>query len=403
MPVGALKPLSVSAVSPHSRTMNYSCKLCIRSERVDGNNKSAIYLQVIIHRKKTVLPLPYKWDVRYFDKKSGSIIKREKNDQEFNLVSNLISREIEKCQLIFRNALLSETDLNTESFKKLYNNYESRESFVKYFRDKLHDRYNKGIIENRTFRNTKSTIATLEEFNAAITFNEVDSNFLTSFEAWMRNKKQYSINTIWGKMRDIGTYLKIAREEDININKDYLRYKNVTPQNRIIFLTENELDRFMQLYKEGVLAESQRNTLQAFLFACYTGIRVSDWGRVHWNMVNENWLVFQPYKNRRFEKTLRLPLSQTAISLTANKRGKMLNVMSDQYMNRILKDLAERAEIHKDITTHVARHSFATRCIRKKVPIEVLQQYMGHSRIEKTMIYLHLEDSTLQENMKLLD
>ena len=92
---------------------------------------------------------------------------------------------------------------------------------------------------------------------------------------------------------------------------------------------------------------------------------------------------------------------------------KALPVISNQKMNEALKVIGEKAlindfvevftyknnhsvseevEKHKLITCHSARHTFATQSLSRGVPIEVVQQLMGHSDIKTTQIYAKLVD-----------
>ena len=76
--------------------------------------------------------------------------------------------------------------------------------------------------------------------------------------------------------------------------------------------------------------------------------------------------------------------------------GLIFHKYSNQYFNRTLKDLAARAGIAKKITSHLARHTFATH-LASKVPIHVLKAILQHSKIETTMVYLHLSNKIVND------
>jgi len=80
--------------------------------------------------------------------------------------------------------------------------------------------------------------------------------------------------------------------------------------------------------------------------------------------------------------------------------GKIFNLPTNQAGNRILKDIAAAAEIHKKISFHVARHTFASICINLGIPIYCVQKLLGHKKSETTEIYVKLANKTLEAEMQ---
>src|SRR5690606_8959183 len=91
-----------------------------------------------------------------------------------------------------------------------------------------------------------------------------------------------------------------------------------------------------------------------------TSLRVSDLYRAgsDW-MVSDNLLVFTQHKNRnRKPKIVRVPLNTIAKSLVDDARQKFFELPTEQEYNRTLKELAAKADIRKNLTSHVGRHTF---------------------------------------------
>ncbi|MFM9964417.1 MAG: tyrosine-type recombinase/integrase, partial [Planctomycetaceae bacterium] len=59
--------------------------------------------------------------------------------------------------------------------------------------------------------------------------------------------------------------------------------------------------------------------------------------------------------------------------------------------------------IFKRVTSHTLRHSFATHMMNNRVPLREIQEVMGHSSIETTQIYLHVEQNSSASNQSPLD
>ncbi len=85
---------------------------------------------------------------------------------------------------------------------------------------------------------------------------------------------------------------------------------------------------------------------------------------------------------------------------TVVTRGVVLPVMTNQKANAYLKELADLAKIQKHLTTHIARHTFATMSLNNHVPLETISKMLGHSDITTTQIYAKMLDKTISEDME---
>ncbi len=82
--------------------------------------------------------------------------------------------------------------------------------------------------------------------------------------------------------------------------------------------------------------------------------------------------------------------------LFLNKSGKSLSRIS---MFNMVKKQAMLAGIHKEISPHTFRHSFATHLIEHGADLRVVQEMLGHESILTTEIYTHIDSSTWQRNI----
>ena len=83
------------------------------------------------------------------------------------------------------------------------------------------------------------------------------------------------------------------------------------------------------------------------------------------------------------------------------KKGPVFEKMpADQTMNKQLKDIAIIADIQKNITHKVGRHTFATIYLRKTKDLASLKEILGHSDLKETLIYAHVLDQTKQEGIQ---
>lgn len=83
--------------------------------------------------------------------------------------------------------------------------------------------------------------------------------------------------------------------------------------------------------------------------------------------------------------------------------GKLLPRLSNQKMNFYLKELGYLCKINKNITSHVARHTFATTVtLSNGVPIETVSKLLGHTKMATTQIYARVLEKKVSEDMNVL-
>jgi site-specific recombinase XerD len=82
---------------------------------------------------------------------------------------------------------------------------------------------------------------------------------------------------------------------------------------------------------------------------------------------------------------------------------KLLPILSNQKMNAYLKEIAAVCEIEKELTFHIARHTFATTVtLTNGVPIESVSKMLGHKNLRTTQHYAKVLDRKVSEDMKIL-
>ncbi|MEJ7678027.1 MAG: site-specific integrase [Segetibacter sp.] len=125
-------------------------------------------------------------------------------------------------------------------------------------------------------------------------------------------------------------------------------------------------------------------------------------------MDGKKWLV----KNRqKTDIASRIPLLPSALAIIEKYRdhpkvclsGKSLPMLSNQKINAYLKEIADVCGIKKEITFHVARHTFATTVtLSNGVPIESVSKMLGHKKLQTTQLYAKVLDCKVSEDMKAL-
>ena len=87
----------------------------------------------------------------------------------------------------------------------------------------------------------------------------------------------------------------------------------------------------------------------------------------------------------------------------SNNEDRLLPILTNQKMNAYLKEIAAVCEIEKDLTFHIARHTFATTVtLTNGVPIESVSKMLGHKNLRTTQHYAKVLDKKVSEDMKIL-
>jgi len=84
-----------------------------------------------------------------------------------------------------------------------------------------------------------------------------------------------------------------------------------------------------------------------------------------------------------------------------NYKNNTVGLITNQRMNGYLKEIADLCKIKKNLTFHLARHTFATTVtLSNGVPIESVSKMLGHTSIRTTQIYAKVVEHKLSEDMQ---
>ena len=150
-----------------------------------------------------------------------------------------------------------------------------------------------------------------------------------------------------------------------------------------------------------------------FVFSCYTGLAYSDVKKlseadITTGIDGGKWIRIKRTKTKSLSSIPLLPVAEEIIERYQNhpevKAGKcILPVLSNQKSNAFLKEIAMMCGITKPLTTHLARHTFATTItLTNGVPIESVSKMLGHKDLRTTQHYAKIVDRKISDDMKAL-
>ena len=172
------------------------------------------------------------------------------------------------------------------------------------------------------------------------------------------------------------------------------------PESQIQYLTLEELNR--------LIGQKCRNKLvkQAYIFSCYSGLRISDIYRLRpEDIKSNNGDTMLSITMKKTSKPIYIPLSQKALAWLPEKSKNLFfeELPTLPTINAILKEWSKKACINKKITFHTARHTFGTLMVTAGVDLYTVSKLMGHTDVRTTQIYAKVVDTKKIEAVKKID
>ena len=232
--------------------------------------------------------------------------------------------------------------------------------------------------------------------------------FVTEFEHYLLTKGKLQTNTAHKYIKNLKKIMNMAVGLDWIPSNPFNNFRcSYTAPKREV-LTQEELD----ILKTKVISIARLAEVRdVFLFCCYTGFAYSDIYKFDYNAVTkgidgEYWLSTNRQKTGVKESVPLLPIALEIIKKYRKNKycidsNRLLPVNSNQCYNAYLKELADICGIKKRITSHIARHTFATTVtLANGVPIETVSSMLGHTSIRTTQVYAKVIEKKVSEDMQ---
>lgn len=243
------------------------------------------------------------------------------------------------------------------------------------------------------------------EPNEDITFGRIDSEWINRFKQYLTGKV-----TIIGKtateLSESTRYLYISKLKAIfsKAVKDGIITDN--PCNRVANFAKIDKERtYLSMEEVRLLANtpcSRESLKRAFLFSCLCGMRYSDVAKLTWGDVRlENGHTRIIFRQKKTGGQEYLDINNQAVQLMGDRGNDSELVFEGLptvgYNTILLQAWANRAGIHKPITFHSARHTFATMMLSLGTDLYTVSKLLGHKDITTTQIYARIIDQAKRD------
>ncbi|MEQ8524668.1 site-specific integrase [Gracilimonas sp.] len=384
-----------------------SLKVLLRTNKQKKDGTSPLVLRITHNRKSRYIYLGQYLDEKYWDFDNQRVKKSHPNSKRLN---NLILKKLSEAN---DTVLELETKDDPVSVKQIKNKVKNSNADISFF--DLGEKRIKEYEDKGTFsvaRADQSILNNVETFNGGkdLYFHEITVSFLERFKTYCLTELKHKKRTATNQLMLIRTLYNRAIKEGIVDEKNYpFGGDNVTiklSSGNKIGLTEEEIRTIeeMEFEKNTSIWHTKNIWLFSFYFA---GVRISDVLSLRWSDIKNDRLYYEMSKN---EKPVSLKIPDKAIEILASyrpdKQSKNDYVFpylkeADQddeedifrksrnaarLFNKWLKRIAEQAEIDKNLSNHISRHSFGNIAGEKIHPL-MLQKLYRHSNLKTTINY----------------
>lgn len=368
--------------------MNYNFYL---KNSPDKNGNCPVYINIRLNSERIRIPAEIKVNPKYWDKKKRKII-----GGDFSADNNLILKQIEsKLTNIIVQHRLSELPLTgsklVEQLRKSPPNFD----LIQFF----HHIIEIQDLSASTVKKHRGIFSKLKESKISSFFPDINFLWFDKYRAYLRSigNNPSTVNT---NISIIKKYLSLAKDYGIKIYVNLEHIKVGPTAGRIIWLNKNEINKIKEYYFSSFIPHHLKITLGYFLFSCYTGLRISDTLHLSRKELETDTINFISIKSKKKQI---IGINKICRQIINHSPELFIERKKETNINQQLKEIAKICGIKKNISFHVARHSFATNYLLKGGQVQNLQKLLGHSKITTTMKYVHIIDEEAAMTVNVFD
>jgi len=387
----------------------------------EKNGRCPLYVRIYVDSKRSEFATSHSISEKNWDPKKMRVLSTEKNYMLYNSYMENVKAQFNK--LFLAAAAMGEMLTANQLRNRFLGREEKPESLEKtildafnYHNTKMEEQVRIGKVVKKTYVRytiTKNKVLAFIKHQYKkdnMNLKDMRFRFITEFEHYLLTVDKLQSNTAHKYIKNLKKVMKMSVGLDWIPSNPFDNFScSYTSPNREV-LTSEELELMRTKYIDNPRLSEVRDV---FIFCCYTGFAYSDVYKFDRKVVTRGidgdyWIVTNRQKTGTRESVPLLPFALEIIEKYKEDKycienNKLLPVNSNQRYNSYLKEIAALCNIDKKITTHIARHTFATTVtLANGVPIETVSSMLGHSSIRTTQIYAKVVEKKVSEDMRLL-
>jgi site-specific recombinase XerD len=237
-----------------------------------------------------------------------------------------------------------------------------------------------------------------------ISIKEVNKQFIGNFENYLLSEYSFSKNYLTGLLKKLRHIIQLALDNEWIYKNPFSEYKLQWQKTDRGYLTQSEIETLINARFDD---KGMETACDIFLFCCFTGLAYIDVKNLsHENIQSAfNGNLWIRGKRIKCNTDYSIPLMNITKTILEKYKGQtsgnlLLPVKCVQWYNILLERIGKQCGINKKITSHLARHTFATLTLSKGVSIESVSKMLGHTKISTTQIYARITDDKISNDME---
>ena len=395
---------------------NFSMLFYLKKQKNYTSGLAPVYLRITVEGQRAEVTTNRECEAEKWNSHSGRAIGTKENIKSLNaFLDNLQSDAYEAHRYLHENGkLITAESLKNRMLGKSEKSYLLIELFKvhnnrvaslvgKGFAPATHKRYETSLRHTQAFLKFQFGVSD-------INIEKVDNAFINDYDYYLRTTNKCNNNSTIKYIKNLGKIIRICLSNGWIIKNPFLNYKGKIKTVNRVYLTEEEIQRMADKCFDIDRLSQVRDV---FLFCCFTGLAYVDIKKLKISEITKGvdgglWIITNRQKTDTRSAIPLLPMATKLIKKYSNhplciSKGMPLPVPSNQKMTGYLKEIAEICGIQKTLTSHIARHTFATTVtLSNGVPIETVSKMLGHSSIKQTQHYAKILDLKVSSHMLLL-
>ena len=369
------------------------------------NEQASIYARITVNGKRATISLKRKvlvsdWDV-HKNRARGT-------NQKSRILNSYLDETYNHLFKCYRDLMAEHKLITSQAVKARYfGNDENNHSIIDIINYHNEDMVSK--LKWGTQKNYFTTQKYISKFllksykTSDLYLRELNYHFIIKFEKYLRgfvpedHQKPMGNNTVMKHIERFRKLINLSFKLGWIERDPFINFKSKFIKNERGFLSLEELQ---EIENKIFIIPRLELVKDLFVFSCYTSLSYID--------------VIQltaDYRREKTTKPIRIPLLPKAMQIVekykSNRKsisqGSIFPKISNQKLNSYLKEIADVCGIKKNLTFHIARHTFATTVtLSNGMPIETVSKLLGHSRISTTQIYAKVIERKVSDDMQKL-
>lgn len=374
--------------------MKLSILFYLYKTKISTSSKCVIRSRITLNKIRKEFSTGLFINPKNWDSKQQLVKPPEPDNKEINTQLSLIKTKLNKAFLLLQ---VKEEDFTVDDVYNLYLGKKTQNEYnvVEYYEIYLNKLKTligidiKQITWNK-FEYVKTDVKTFIKWKfkvSDIALKKITGNFLDDFEYYLKVIKKLKQVTINKKIQRFRRIVKVAVAENYLDKDPFLLYKSKTVKTQVVFLSPEELN---TLEEYEFVQPRLQYVKDLFVFCCYTGLPYRELmdlkpSNIVIGFDGNKWIKMNREKT---SKPLSIPLLPKALQILERYISDVTYVfarISNQRYNSYLKEIAAIIGIDNNLTTHMARRTFAsTVLLYNDVPMEVVSELLGHGSIQTT-------------------